>query len=96
MVRLEPEELAFMKERGITLCSTCRYCGGKDGSLCDMNQSKHLHSERGSCQEYVPKGKTPEQLRLEARRASEAQMTMFDRMGHAAGTQGFDQDWRPA
>ncbi len=96
MIRLGAEELSFMKKQGITLCSQCRYHGGSDAPLCAMNLSKHIHSERGACQEYVKKGKIPEQQRIEAMKAADAQLSMFDRMGHAAGTQGFDQDWRPA
>lgn len=81
---LDREELAFMKERGITLCSTCRWSSGKTGPLCDMNMSMRVHSEHGSCTEYAKKGKTPEQQRIEAQKADEAQGRMFDNWGHEA------------
>ena len=80
---LDREELAYMKEHGVSLCSTCRY-GKKDGPLCDLNMSMRVHSEHGSCLEYARKGKTPEQQRIETMRAAEAQLTLFNTAGYSA------------
>lgn len=79
---ISPEERLYLKARGIAICSLCRY--EKRGQLCDVNRSMRSYSERGQCGEFVPKGKTPEQARIEAMRADEAQGRLFDVMGNAA------------
>ena len=79
MQPISHEEFEFMRERGIYLCSLCRYCPrqkDKNTYYCLARKPWRAYYRMRECQGFRPKPKKPE--------PKAEQLRMFDDWGHVA------------
>ena len=79
MIRLSTDELAYMKEKGITLCSLCRNSNAKNPYNCLAGLNPQTYGKASKCERFISrKVRTPEECRIASMRANEAQLNLFE------------------
>jgi len=78
MIELSDLEWKHLRDRGITLCSLCRNENTKNPYKCLAGLDQRYYGFRPRCMGFVSKKKrTPEQERIAAMKADEAQLRLF-------------------